>query len=212
MNRTILLKPLLAGILLCLVLSSCSGQKNDAPEADPAPSETAFPAKSDPSKTIDTFQASNDERPEDLAAYFKPQSFPYPTEESERLFLTVNGQSYQGNFEKEREFTEKEQIGSVSKELQALRLNSHGRLDLSLLQPVASLTLESGDERIRVTFYTGLQQVTYTTTTSGCFESISYPGVLKISDLRTGRSQNYKISEEQMNSLCTILRTLYSKN
>ena len=203
-------------LLLCLILSACAGQGTSAPAAEPAASAgfsfrtDLFEAITDPAHAA-AFKTISD--PGDKAQETVPQiiqEYPRPMTETEHILLTVCKESYNGAYEKEREFTGKEQVDTVVNELKALRLMSSGKPDLSVLEPVIYLTVAGSDEKTGVTLYTGLMRTIAAMTVNGCITTNTYPGIIRITDLLTKKSQVYEISEEQMSSFCTLLRNLYS--
>ena len=203
-------------LLLCLMLSACAGQGTSAPTAEPASSAgfsfrtDLFEPITDPTHAA-VFQAVSAQSTEAQAAV--PQlvrEYPRQMTETEHILLTVCKESYNGAYEKEREFTGKEQVDAVVHGLKALRLMSSGKPDLSVLEPVIYLTVAGSDEKTGVTLYTGLMRTIAAMTVNGCITTNTYPGIIKITDLLTKKSQVYEISEEQMSSFCTLLRNLYS--
>ena len=203
-------------LLLCLILSACAGQSTPDPGTEPAAPAgfsfrtDLFEAITDPARTavFKTVSAPGDKTQEAVPQIVR--EYPRQMAETEHILLTVCKESHNGAYEKERDFTGKEQVDAVVNELKALRLMSFGKLDLSVLEPVIYLTVAGSDEKTGVTLYTGLMRTMNAMTVNGCITTNTYPGIIKITDLLTKKSQVYEISEEQMSSFCTLLRNLYS--
>ena len=161
-------------LLLCLMLSACAGQGTSAPTAEPAASSgfsfrtDLFEPISDPTHAA-VFQpvsAQSTEAQETVPQLVR--EYPRQMTETEHILLTVCKESYNGAYEKEREFTGKEQVDTVVNELKALRLMSSGKPDLSVLEPVIYLTVAGSDEKTGVTLYTGLMRTIAAMTVNGC--------------------------------------------